>query len=175
MTKIASGYWHIADSQCGYTAINKQALARISWDKMYKRYGQPNDLLVRLNINNFRVCDVEVKPIYNIGEKSGIKPFRIIPRLFFLLVRLFLLRMVQKYIIRDFHPLVLFYMAGFLFFLLDVVFIIRLFYLWIIQGAVPEITTLVIIFCTFSGLLFTLFAMLFDMENNRELRSFHIR
>ena len=26
LTKIASGYWHIADSQTGYTAINKKAL-----------------------------------------------------------------------------------------------------------------------------------------------------
>jgi glycosyltransferase involved in cell wall biosynthesis len=26
LTKIASGYWHVADSQSGYTAINRQAL-----------------------------------------------------------------------------------------------------------------------------------------------------
>ena len=42
LTKVASGYWHVADSQTGYTAINKKALATIDWDKMYKRYGQPN-------------------------------------------------------------------------------------------------------------------------------------
>ena len=48
LTKIASGYWHIADSQSGYTAINLKVLKTIDWDKMYKRYGQPNDLLVRL-------------------------------------------------------------------------------------------------------------------------------
>ncbi len=29
LTKIASGYWHVADSQCGYTAINKKALRTI--------------------------------------------------------------------------------------------------------------------------------------------------
>ena len=54
LTKIAAGYWHIADSQTGYTAINKKALHLIDWDKMYKRYGQPNDLLVRLNIYSLR-------------------------------------------------------------------------------------------------------------------------
>lgn len=32
LTKIASGYWHIADSQSGYTAINKKALQLIDWD-----------------------------------------------------------------------------------------------------------------------------------------------
>ena len=46
LTKIASGYWHVADFQSGYTAINKRALHMIDWDRMYKRYGQPNDLLV---------------------------------------------------------------------------------------------------------------------------------
>lgn len=81
LTKIASGYWHIADSQSGYTAIGRVALARIDWDTMYKRYGQPNDLLVRLNICNFKVRDVTVRPIYNIGEKSGIRPIRMIPKL----------------------------------------------------------------------------------------------
>jgi glycosyltransferase involved in cell wall biosynthesis len=70
LTKIASGYWHVADSQSGYTAINLKALKRIDWDQMYKRYGQPNDLLVRLNIFNFRVCDVPVRPVYNVGEKA---------------------------------------------------------------------------------------------------------
>jgi glycosyltransferase involved in cell wall biosynthesis len=39
MTKIASGYWHVADSQSGYTAINLKALETIDWDHMYKRYG----------------------------------------------------------------------------------------------------------------------------------------
>ncbi len=55
LTKIVSGYWHVADSQTGYTAINSKALHLIDWDKMYERYGQPNDLLVRLNIFDLKV------------------------------------------------------------------------------------------------------------------------
>ena len=78
LTKVASGYWHIADSQSGYTAINKKALHLIDWDKMYKRYGQPNDLLVRLNIYNLKVRDVQINPVYGVGEKSGIKLRKII-------------------------------------------------------------------------------------------------
>ena len=103
LTKIASGYWHVADSQSGYTAINLKALKTINWDHMYKRYGQPNDLLVRLNIYNFRVRDIPIKPIYGVGEKSGIKPLRMIPKLSWLLFKLFFFRMLQKYVIRDFH------------------------------------------------------------------------
>jgi glycosyltransferase involved in cell wall biosynthesis len=81
LTKIASGYWHVADSQSGYTAINARALKTIDWDRMHKRYGQPNDLLVRLNVHNFRVADVPVTPVYNIGEDSDVRPLRTIPKL----------------------------------------------------------------------------------------------
>jgi hypothetical protein len=46
---------------------------------MWKRYGYPNHLLVLLNIHNFRVRDVPVRPVYNIGEKSNIRIWRVIP------------------------------------------------------------------------------------------------
>jgi len=76
------------------------------------RYGQPNDLLVRLNVYNFRVRDVPVRPVYNIGKESSVRPLRMIPRLSWLLFKLFIYRMVQKYVIRDFHPLLFFYLMG---------------------------------------------------------------
>jgi Glycosyltransferases involved in cell wall biogenesis len=37
LTKIASGYWHIADSQCGYTAISLNALNLLDLDSIYKK------------------------------------------------------------------------------------------------------------------------------------------
>ena len=58
LTKIASGYWHVADSQAGYTALSCSALARLDLDRLYPRYGFPNDLLVHLNVQNARVRDV---------------------------------------------------------------------------------------------------------------------
>ena len=170
LTKIASGYWHLADSQCGYTATNRKVLQTIDWDQMYKRYGMPNDLLVRLNIYSFRVTDVPVKPVYHIGEKSGFKAIWMIPRLSVLLTRLFFFRMFQKYVIRDFHPLVLFYFIGFLLTLVDILFLVRFFIRWDSTGQVPEVTLLTIIFCTFSAIQLYLFAMLFDMEANKQLK-----
>lgn len=113
LTKIASGYWHVADSQSGYTAITLEALRAIDLDTIYKRYGMPNDLLVKLNVYNFRVQDVPVTPVYGIGERSGIKIYKVVFTLSFLLMKLFLWRLKEKYIIRDFHPLVLFYAMGF--------------------------------------------------------------
>ncbi|MBN2392394.1 MAG: glycosyltransferase family 2 protein [Anaerolineae bacterium] len=170
LTKIASGYWHVADSQSGYTAINLKALNTLDWEQMYPRYGQPNDLLVRLNVYNFRVCDVPVQPVYNIGEKSGIKPLRMIPKLTWLLFKLFLYRMWQKYVIRDFHPLVFFYLMGMSLLVPGTLFGLYLFVhrLWI--GLVSPTSALFAVFLFVSGMNSILFAMWFDMEYNRELR-----
>ena len=171
LTKIASGYWHVADSQTGYTAIGKEALQVIDWDRMYKRYGQPNDLLVRLNVFNFRVCDVAVTPVYNIGEKSGIRIGKVIFTIPWLLFRLFLWRMKEKYIIRDFHPLVFFYFLGYFFALVTVVLFTRLGILWYETGHIPAINALAAMFSFMSSSLFSLFAMWFDMETNKDLKA----
>lgn len=170
LTKIASGYWHVKDSQSGYTAISKKALQTIDWDKTYKRYGQPNDLLVRLNIHNFRVKDVPIRPIYNIGEQSGIKPMRMIPKLSWLLFRLFWHRMLHKYIIRDFHPLVFFYFMASL--LIPLGGILG-FYLVIFRLFSENISSTSALFASFlliMGFQFMFFAMWFDMEANKELK-----
>ena len=50
LTKIASGYWHVADSQSGYTAISLATLETLDLDRVYPRYGFPNDMLVHLNV-----------------------------------------------------------------------------------------------------------------------------
>jgi len=170
LTKIASGYWHVADSQTGYTAINKRALQTLDWDKMYKRYGQPNDLLVRLNVYNFRVKDVPIRPVYNVGEMSKLKVWRVLFTISWLLIKLFLWRMREKYIVRDFHPLIFFYMLGFLLFGLSGALFFRLFYLWIKMGFAPELTAIAWMFSFGLGLQCLFFAMWFDMEYNKELK-----
>lgn len=170
LTKIASGYWHVTDSQTGYTALNKKALHLLPLEDIYPRYGMPNDFLVTCNIYNMRVMDVPINPIYGVGEKSGIRVSRVIFSLSFLMARLFVRRMVQKYIIRDFHPLIFFYAFGGFLLLLDIPLIVRLIVLWITEGFAPPMTALAILFCTFMGMQSILFAMLFDMEANRELK-----
>jgi len=170
MTKITSGYWNIADSQSGYTVINKKALAAIDWDKMYKRYGQPNDILVRLNVENFKVTDVPVEPVYNIGEKSGIRIHKVIFTIGWLLIKLFFWRMKEKYIIRDFHPLVFFYFLGFVFALSTLVLFSRVFIVWYLTGHIPAVNALAAMFSFMSSSQFSLFAMWFDMEANKHLK-----
>lgn len=170
LTKIASGYWHVADSQSGYTAISLKALQTIDWDQMYKRYGQPNDLLTRLNIYDFRVKDVPIRPIYGIGEKSGIRPLRMIPHLSLLLYRLFWYRMLQKYVIRDFHPLLFFYAIGAALISPGLILGAYLFLKRIFFGPVAETSALFAMFLFITGLQLVLFAMWMDMDRNKHLR-----
>ena len=104
LTKIASGYWHVADSQSGYTAVNLETLKLLDLDRVYKRYGFPNDLLVHLNVWNRRVRDYPSRPIYGVGERSGIRLRHVVPKISWLLTKGFFWRMKEKYIIRDFIP-----------------------------------------------------------------------
>jgi glycosyltransferase involved in cell wall biosynthesis len=71
-TRVTSGYTHVFDSQCGYTAIHRRAIAAIDLDVLWARYGYPNDLLSRLYVAGVRVVDVPVRPIYGDHWRSGI-------------------------------------------------------------------------------------------------------
>jgi len=170
LTKIASGYWHIADSQTGYTAISSNALKSINLDLIYKRYGMPNDLLIKLNICNYRVRDVSIRPVYNIGEKSGIRLLNVIPRISYLLLKGFVRRMFEKYIIRDFHPLVFFYFLGITLIPSGLVLGLYLLSIRFMGGSVTATSALFAVFLLISGLQSLFFAMWFDMEYNKHLR-----
>ena len=41
LTKVASGYWHVADSQAGYAAISLPMLRLLDLDRIYKRVRLP--------------------------------------------------------------------------------------------------------------------------------------
>jgi len=71
-TRVTSGYRHVFDSQCGYTAIHRGALDVIALADLFPRYGYPNDLLSRLHVAEMRVVDVPVRPIYGAHWRSGI-------------------------------------------------------------------------------------------------------
>jgi glycosyltransferase involved in cell wall biosynthesis len=170
LTKIASGYWHVADSQSGYTAISHRTLELLDLDRIYKRYGFPNDMLVHLNVVNARVRDVPSRPVYGVGETSGIRLRRVIPSISWLLTKAFFWRMREKYVIRDFHPLVFFWVFGIFFSLIGLVLGATVTILRLLGNELTVATVVLVALLLIAGLLFTLFAMLFDMESNRELR-----
>ena len=170
LTKIASGYWHVADSQSGYTAVALRVLKTLDLDGIYKRYGMPNDLLVKLNVFQFRVRDIPINPVYGVGERSCMKIYRVIFTLAFLLFKLFFWRLKEKYIIRDFHPLVLFYLLGFLLTPIGMIFGGYLLFYRLFVGTVAATSALFAAFFAISGLQSLFFAMWFDMDYNKELK-----
>ena len=107
LTKIASGYWHVADSQSGYTAARLDTLEMLDLDRIYPRYGFPNDMLVHLNVWN-RAYATSPPGRSTASASSGHPLLRVVPTISWLLLKGFLWRLKQKYVIRDFHPLVLF-------------------------------------------------------------------
>src|SRR5213595_465793 len=170
MTKIASGYWHVADSQSGYTAISLEMLELLDLDRIYQRYGFPNDMLVHLNVWNARVRDYPSRPIYGVGERSGIRLRKVVPTISWLLIKGFFWRMREKYVIRDFHPLVFFYLLGLVMGFLGLALGILEVVLRIEGNAVSAGTVVLVALLLIFGSQFTLFAMWFDMESNKDLR-----
>jgi glycosyltransferase involved in cell wall biosynthesis len=170
LTKIASGYWHVADSQTGYTAIGRQTLSRLDLDRVYTRYGFPNDMLVHLNVWNARVRDYPSRPVYGVGERSGIKLRHVVPRISWLLLKGFFWRLREKYVIRDFHPLVFFYALGILMTLAGLLLGVVEVVLRLMGNEITTPTIVLVALLLISGSQFTLFAMWFDMESNKDLR-----
>ncbi len=170
LTKIASGYWHVVDSQTGYTVISKAALRKVRLNQLWKRYGYPNHLLVMLNIHSVVVRDVPVSAVYHENAVSGIRIWRLIPQLSALLVRWFLWRMWEKYVLRDFHPLVLFYMLSWFMLVITVVLGSRLAFFWYFNGIIPQINALGALIAFTNCIQAAFFAMWFDMDYNKHLR-----
>ncbi len=169
LTKIASGYWHVSDTQTGYTAISLKALNAIRLHKIYRRYGMPNDMLVKLNIAFCTLREVEIKPVYRIGEKSKMKIWAVIPKISFLLFRSFFKRLWIKYFFRDFHPLFILYHLSFLI----VIGTLPVFWMVLqqtISGAPYRLSVLILFaLLVISGFQSLLFSMWMDILDNERL------
>jgi hypothetical protein len=97
----------------GYTAISRELLEQLDLERIYRRYGFPNDMLVHLNVWNARVRDIPARPVYGVGSARGSRSVASSRASRGLLLKGFLWRLREKYVIRDFHPLVFFYTLGF--------------------------------------------------------------
>ena len=154
------------DTQNGYTAISKKALSLLDLDDIYPRYGYCNDILVKLNVFKVKVKDIEIPAVYG-EEKSKIKLPKYTISLSYLLIKKFFWRLNEKYVKRDFHPLVLFYMVGLILAPLGFILGLEVIYYRITAHAVSIPTVILTALLLITGIQFILFAMLFDMEENR--------
>jgi glycosyltransferase involved in cell wall biosynthesis len=170
LTKIASGYWHVSDTQTGFTAISKVALNSINLSKIYPTYGMPNDLLVKLNIAFCTIKEITIKPVYNIGEKSKLKVFKIVLPISFLLFKSFFVRLWIKYLFKDFHPLFLLYHFAFVLLIASVPFLLSIIVHIVKIGSItPQQNIIFFVFFTIMGLQSLFFAMWMDIQENERL------
>ena len=129
----------------------------------------PNDMLVKLNIAFCTLREVEIKPIYNVGEQSKMKVFKIIRPILWLLLKSFYKRLWQKYFFRDFHPLFLLYHFAFVLLLVDIPFGIKiLLKVFAGQDANP-VTVMAFALLFISGFQSLFFAMWLDIQDNERL------
>jgi glycosyltransferase involved in cell wall biosynthesis len=172
LTKLASGYWQVSDTQTGYTAISKKALNSIELHKIYKSYGMPNDIMVKLNIAMCTLKEVEIKPVYDIGEKSKMKIYKVIPKVSWLLFRSFFKRIWVRYFFRDFHPLFILYNLSFVLFFVSIPFAIRILKYLVAgspTGDKPILNSIMFMFLIVSSMQSLLFAMWMDIQDNERL------
>lgn len=102
LTRVASGYWGMTDSQNGYTAISREVLATLDLDGLFDGYGFLNDVLVQLNERGARIADVPMRACYG-DEESGIRYHTFVPFLSALLLHRFFRRLWQGHEVGP-HP-----------------------------------------------------------------------
>ena len=169
LTKLASGYWKISDTQTGFTAISLKALNSIRLHKIYKSYGYPNDVLVKLNIAFCSIREVEIKPVYNVGEQSKMKILKVIPTVSWLLIKAFFKRLWIKYLFRDFHPLFMLYNASILLGCGSIIYGCKIISYVMLGQPINQLTILAFMFLFISGFQSVLFAMWMDIQDNEGL------
>jgi dolichol-phosphate mannosyltransferase len=121
LTKVASGYWHVFDPQCGFIAITAPTLRRLKLQGIARDYFFENDMLIRLNVIDARVVDVETSALYgaetshvNVGHVGWSFP----PRL----ARAFFWRFFKRHFMNDFGIIAFFTLVGGVFTLFGIVF-----------------------------------------------------
>jgi len=165
LTKIASGYWNVLDPQNGYTAASREVLEKLDLEGIYPGYGCPNDILIKLNVYNFRVRDVWMPAVYG-NEVSGIRMRSYVPKVSRLLVKGFFWRLWEKYVITDFHPLIFFYFLGMVLLPIGLVIGLMVAYYRFMFGTITLSTVILAALLIISGMQSLFFAMLFDMQSS---------
>jgi glycosyltransferase involved in cell wall biosynthesis len=166
LTKFATGYYHITDPQMGYTALNMKLYPILNLDKLIKRYGYPGHLLYLLNMIDAKVQDVDVIPHYG-EEKSGIKLITFVPKLIYILLKLFFSRIFLKLLFKNTSPAgISFLFAITNLFIIIPILSIRSYYNFQLKGYVPELTFISLTTSIILFFIFFLFGIVFDIQEN---------
>ena len=171
LTKAASGYWSIFDSQNGYTAIRTSTLRRLPLNRIAQGFNFENDMLVRLNIIGSRVKDVAIPARYG-NERSKVRLGSFAVTTLAFLFKAFHSRLYRKYLLDDLHPFALLYISAMLLLTWSLSFSSYLIYSRLLR---PELlspstgTVMLAIVPLFVGIQFLLTALLIDLEEGKSL------
>ena len=169
LTKISSGFGKTYDVVDGYTAISQHAINTINWKLAWKGYGYPMDFLMRVNAYNLRLKDIPRRAIYLPGERqSQIKAFKYFYKVTPMLAKNFMWRIYHKHVLRDFHPLVFFYICGITIFPSSCIYSLWLIYKQITGLGVSGSQAILAALLMLMSLQFIMFAMIFDLNSHRD-------
>jgi glycosyltransferase involved in cell wall biosynthesis len=95
-SRVSSGNYKVMDPQNGYAAASAEALRGIDLDSLYSYYGYCNHILAALAVAGVPTVEVAMPARYQ-GEKSKIRYGNYVPRVSWLLLRIFVWRMRIKW------------------------------------------------------------------------------
>ena len=164
LTKFATGYYSIFDTQNAYSAIRASTLRKMDLDALPPRYEFDNSYLLHMSLVNARVKDVPVPAIYG-EEQSSIKLLPFMTRTSWVLLSGFLTRIYRKYILFGLHPVALFLITGTLLTLWGLGF--GLWVAWQSRGpdTASTATVMISVLPFLMGFQLLLFAVLLDVMN----------
>lgn len=114
LTKFATGYYSIFDSQNGYAIYKRSAVEKLPFHLLSNRYDYENTVLIGLSIIGAKVGDIAIPAVYG-EEKSTINFLPTVIKTLRSLFVGFWRRIYYKYILYNFHPIALFLISGTLF------------------------------------------------------------
>jgi len=111
INKFSTGYYSMYDSLNGYYVVRASVLKKINFNKLGDRYEFENSFWIQLNIAGARGKDVSIPPIYK-NEQSKIRLWKVVIPTLRVLIKGFFERIFYKYILYNFSPVGLFFIAG---------------------------------------------------------------
>lgn len=165
LTKFATGYYSIFDSQNGYGMFKRETLEQLSFNLIGKRYDYENTLLIALSIINARIKDVPVPAIYG-DEVSSIKFLPTATRALKVLWVGMWKRIYYRYIVFGLHPIALFLFSSIILGVLGWLYGFYLIFERVVYGVSPSSGTVMLaVLPIILGFQLLLSAITMDMNN----------
>jgi hypothetical protein len=165
LAKFSTGYYSVSDITMGFGFLRRSALEQVNFDLVRNRYDYETSMLVALSIVGARIKDFAVPAIYG-QETSTIDFWPTVFRVLRTLWRGFWQRIYYKYMLFNFHPVILFLFSGLLLLAAGGGFGIYLLAARIVDNVTPSAGTVMLcVLPLIVGLQLFLTALILDVYN----------